>query len=53
MKITSANLKTLLAAGVDAATGKRGFMTAANHITLIAGMGISLAVLTETVWALE
>lgn len=27
-------------------------MSAANHIVLIAGMGTSPAVLTETVWAL-
>ena len=27
-------------------------MSAANHIILIAGMGTSPAVLTETVWAL-
>ena len=52
MKITSAKLKTLLAAGVDAAMGKRGFMTAANHISLIVGMDTSPAVLTETVWSL-
>ena len=32
MKITSAKLKTLLAAGVDAATGKRGFMAVEKNL---------------------
>lgn len=27
-------------------------MSAANHVILVVGMGTSLAVLTETVWAL-
>ena len=39
MKITSAKLKTLLAVGVDSATGKRGFMTVEKNLKALRESG--------------